>query len=145
MNPSDWKVLIVDDEPDNLSLIIDVMSFHETAVTRASSGQQAIALLDAQPFTMALVDLQMPLVSGWDVIKYVRESNKPELRHMLVIAITAYAMQGDRERVLKAGFNGYISKPIEIGTFVQTLQAIVEDFEAHTGQSITASAPNEEP
>ena len=80
-------------------------------------------------------------LSGWDVLNHVRGSHRPELSQMLVVAITAYAMRGDRERVLQAGFDGYISKPIEIDAFMKTLQAIVEDYQARTGQSITASAP----
>jgi CheY-like chemotaxis protein len=144
VNRSEWKVLAVDDEADNLSLISDILSFSDVTVVPAESGQQAIDLLDGRPYTMALVDLQMPQITGWDVIKHVRESGKPELRQMLVIAITAYAMRGDRERVLEAGFDGYISKPIDVDKFMQTLQTIVDEYQTRTGLSITAGKPSEE-
>src|SRR5436190_3221252 len=123
---STWKILAVDDEPDNLSLLVDILTFSDAQVVTARSGEQAIALLDQQPFSLALIDLQMPRVSGWDVIQHIRNSERADLRKMLVIAVTAVAMLGDKERVLAAGFDGYISKPIEVETFMARIEAIVQ-------------------
>jgi CheY-like chemotaxis protein len=124
---STWKILAVDDEPDNLSLLGDILNFSDAEVVTARSGEQAIALLDQQTFSLALIDIQMPGVSGWDVIQHIRNSEREELRKMLVIAVTAFAMLGDKERVLAAGFDGYMSKPIDAETFMLRIEAIVQE------------------
>lgn len=126
INLSNWKILIADDEPDNLSLLQDILTFFDASVTSATSGQIAIDFIDHQPFTLALLDVQMPKVTGWDVIRHIRESSRTEIKGMLVIAVTALAMKGDRERILDAGFDGYISKPIDTSNFIQTIQQIVQ-------------------
>jgi CheY-like chemotaxis protein len=126
MNISDWTTLLVDDEPDNLSVLELLLTFYDARVMSARSGQEALKLLAEHPFTLALVDIQMPGVSGWDIIKHIREHESRAVRTMFVVAVTAYAMAGDRERVLSAGFDGYISKPIDVTTFMRTLQVIVE-------------------
>jgi CheY-like chemotaxis protein len=137
LNVADWTVLLVDDEPDNLSVLELLLTFYDARVASARSGQEALKLLAERPFTLALVDIQMPGVSGWDVIKYIREN--PAARTMLVIAVTAYAMAGDRERVLSAGFDGYIAKPIDVTTFMQTIQ---ETVEARRVPEATAQGPS---
>jgi CheY-like chemotaxis protein len=126
LNVANWNVLLVDDEPDNLSVLELLLTFYDAHVSSVRSGQEAIKLLDERAFTLALIDIQMPLVSGWDVIKHIRESENPAVRSMLCIAVTAYAMTGDRERVLQAGFDGYVPKPLDVATFMQSLQETVE-------------------
>ncbi len=125
-NVSDWNVLLVDDEPDNLSVLELLLTFYDARVTSVRSGQEALQLLGEQPFTLALIDIQMPKISGWDIIKHIRASDNPRIRAMLAIAVTAYAMAGDRERVLAAGFDGYVAKPIDVTTFMQALQETIE-------------------
>jgi CheY-like chemotaxis protein len=122
INVLDWNVLLVDDEPDNLSVLELLLAYYNARVVSARSGQEALKLLGEQSFTLALVDIQMPGVSGWDVIKHIRENQDPKVNGMLVVAVTAYAMAGDRERVLNAGFDGYVAKPIDVTTFMPTLQ-----------------------
>src|SRR5258708_9160039 len=125
LNISDWNILVVDDEPDNLNLVEDILSFYDARVIRSYRGEEAIKLLDSQTFALALIDIQMPNVSGWDMIKHIRSSDKSEMRALVVIGVTAHAMPGDRERVLNAGFDGYMSNPIEAETFMDTFMAIV--------------------
>lgn len=134
LNVSDWNVLLVDDEPDNLSVLELLLTFHDAHVTSVRSGQEALQLLGEQPFTLALVDIQMPKVSGWDIIKYIRASANPAVRTMLAIAVTANAMAGDREQVLDAGFDGYVAKPIDVAPFMQTLRETVEARSAQNAQ-----------
>ncbi len=100
LNISDWNILVVDDEPDNLNLLEDILSFYDARVISSYSGEEAIKLLDSQTFALALIDIQMPNVSGWDMIKHIRSSDKSEMRALVVIGVTAHAMPGDRERVL---------------------------------------------
>ncbi len=73
--------------------------------------------------TMLFLDIQMSRMSGWDVIKEIRAD--PSLRDLLVIALTAHAMTGDRERVLASGFDAYFSKPISPLTFINDVKAVV--------------------
>src|SRR5260221_2482091 len=123
---STWKILAVDDEPDTLSLLGDILNSSDAEVVTARSGEQAIELLNQQAFSLTLIDIQMPRVSGWDVIQHIRNSERQELRKMLVIAVTAFAMLGDRERVLPAGFDGYMSKPIDAENFISRIEAIIQ-------------------
>src|SRR4051812_23899844 len=101
LNLADWKILVADDEPDNLSLLQDILSFFDTTVVLASSGEAAIAHLKEQTFTLALLDIQMPRASGLDVLREIRSHANPAVQKMLVIAVTAIAMPGDRERLLE--------------------------------------------
>ncbi len=117
------KILLADDEPDNLLLLETILNFHDIEPLCAASGQKAIALLAEQKFDVALVDIQMPKVTGWDIAKAIHAN--PAQRDMILIAVTALAMGGDQERVLRAGFHGYISKPVETAQFFQTVQNIV--------------------
>jgi CheY-like chemotaxis protein len=125
-DPSTWDVLLVDDEADNLTVLELLLEFNGVRVTAARSGQEAIELFRQRAFTLVLMDIQMPLVSGWDVIKQIRASEKPAVRSMLVIAVTAHAMHGDRERVMTAGFDGYISKPVNVSILMANLKAAVQ-------------------
>ncbi len=145
LNVSHWNVLLVDDEPDNLSVLELLLTFYDAHVTSVRSGQEALKLLNEQSFTLTLVDIQMPIISGWDIIKAIRTHDNPKIRTMLAIAVTAYAMTGDRERVLDAGFDGYIPKPIDVTTFMQTLHDTVQARLAHDAQEPTPSITIDEP
>lgn len=125
-DPSTWDVLLVDDEADNLTVLELLLEFNGVRVTAARSGQEAIELFRQRAFTLVLMDIQMPLVSGWDVIKEIRASENPAIRSMLVIAVTAHAMHGDRERVMTAGFDGYISKPVNVSILMANLKVAVQ-------------------
>lgn len=125
-DPSTWDVLLVDDEADNLTVLELLLEFNGVRVTAVRSGQEAIDLCRQRTFTLVLMDIQMPLVSGWDVIKQIRESENPAIRSTLVIAVTAHAMHGDRERVMTAGFDGYISKPVNVSILMANLKVAIQ-------------------
>lgn len=120
---SDWTIIIVDDEPDNLGVLELVLRYHHAQVQIASSGQQCLDLLDSVVPTLLLVDIQMPGISGYDLLKRVREQAR--WSQLPMIAVTAHAMQGDEDRIVAAGFNGYISKPIDAMKLAETLKAMV--------------------
>lgn len=126
-NPEDWHILLVDDEPDNLAVLEMVLSYSGSTVTCMRSGQAALNALRQNTFDLALMDIRMPVMSGYDVLKAIREMPNPEQSDMVIIAITAHAMAGDRERMIEAGFDGYISKPVEVPTIMDTLREIVEN------------------
>ncbi len=119
-----WRVLIVDDEPDNLGVSKAVLDFHGATTYVARDGKEGLDLLSQIMPTVVLLDLSMPQMDGWQLLKEIRAT--PRLAHLPVIAVTAHAMQGDRERVLQAGFDGYIPKPYRVATLVQDVKACLK-------------------
>lgn len=131
---SDWKVLIVDDEPDNLGVLELIFRFHKATVFTADSGPAGLRLLESEDLSLLLVDIQMPAMSGYDLLEAVRKN--PRSRHVPVIAVSAHAMAGDSERALEAGFDGYVTKPISAMTLAETVKALVDSKRAqHTSVS----------
>jgi len=114
--PSTWNVVIADDEPDSVGIVEYVLRFHKACVRTANSGQACIALLTKEMPDLLILDVQMPQMSGWDVVKHIR--NEPKMKDLVVIAMTAHAMYGDRERILSAGFNLYLPKPLSPMTLI---------------------------
>ena len=112
---SQWVVLIVDDEPDNLTVPKEVLSFYGAKVHTAEDGVEAIQALETMVPTFILLDLSMPKMDGWETLKHIRAN--PSTARIPVIALTAHAMSGDKERVEAAGFDGYIAKPFWFPTF----------------------------
>ncbi|MCA9882049.1 MAG: response regulator [Anaerolineae bacterium] len=122
----DWIVLIVDDELDNLNVARKVLSFNDAQVFDARNGREGLAALaDISP-TFILLDLSMPEMDGWEMFRILRE--QPETQGIPVIALTAHAMAGDREKVLEAGFNGYIAKPFRIDSFLEEIHRCLDEF-----------------
>jgi two-component system cell cycle response regulator DivK len=123
-DPSNWNVLIVDDEPDNIGVLELVFGFHNMKVRTAQSGQAGLVLLREEIPTFILVDIQMPDMTGYELFNRIREN--PDWATVPVIAITAHTMSGDAEKILEAGFNGYIAKPVNVMTLLEEVQTILE-------------------
>jgi len=121
----DWTVVIVDDEPDNVSVAQKVLTYNGAKVHIARNGLEGLALLGQIHPTFVLLDLSMPEMDGWEMLRRVRSENL--LQGVPIIALTAHAMAGDKERVLEAGFNGYIAKPFRIDSFLADIQACLRD------------------
>ncbi len=121
---SSWRVLVVDDEPDNLELAADVLEFSGAAVIRASGGQQALRLFDEQQPNIVLLDLAMPDVDGWEVYRHLRARNGGDT--LVIIALTALAMSTDAYKVRTAGFNGYITKPFRVQALLKEIAECVK-------------------
>lgn len=118
--PSTWTALIVEDDPDNLDLIWRVLTFNRAIVHVAHNGSQSLEILSRLKPTFVLMDLSMPHMDGWTTLKQIRAT--AECASVPVIAVTAHAMKGDRERVLAFGFDGYISKPFQVTTLVDQIR-----------------------
>jgi CheY-like chemotaxis protein len=127
-NMNDWKVLIVDDEADNVKVAQKILSYNGAEVHIARNGLEGLAALDIFLPTFILLDLSMPEMDGWEMLTRLRRN--ADLSHMPVIALTAHAMAGDRDRVLQAGFNGYIAKPFRLNSFLDDIQQCLSQFSA---------------
>src|SRR5580658_756777 len=104
------RVLIAEDNAVNRELLRELLEVRGYEVTEACDGEEALVMVEQARPDILLLDLGMPKLDGFGVVRKVREN--PRLVDLPVLAVTAYAMRGDREEVLKAGFNGYLSKPI---------------------------------
>jgi CheY-like chemotaxis protein len=125
-DPSTWRVLIVDDEPDNLRLASDLLEYNGVTIAGAPNGQQALDQIDAFKPNLILLDLAMPKLDGWEVHRRLRA--RPDLEHVPIIALTALAMPADADKVHAAGFDGYIVKPFRVKVLLTDIAACVEEF-----------------
>lgn len=114
------RILVVDDNPLNVDLARYVLEADGFIVDEAPDVEAAWAQLRACRPDLALVDIQLPGVDGLSLVRAIRAS--PELADLPVIAFTAYAMQGDEQRFLAAGCDGYLAKPIDVGSFAATVR-----------------------
>lgn len=115
------RVLLVEDVEDNRKLAGDLLRFGGWDVVEAVSGEEAIALACREDFGLILMDLSLPgTVDGWGATRWIKQE-----RSLPVVALTAHAMAGDSERVMAAGFDGYITKPIDVGSFLAQIEEVV--------------------
>jgi signal transduction histidine kinase/CheY-like chemotaxis protein len=106
------RILLAEDNVVNQKLAVRLLEKQGHSVIPASNGHEAIALFDRHPFDLILMDVQMPGMDGFETTAAIREKEKFRGSHILIVALTAHAMSGDRERCLAAGMDGYASKPI---------------------------------
>lgn len=105
------KVLIAEDNPVNRELLRELLQTRGHSVTEACDGQEALQRIEESRPDILFLDLDMPVLDGFATVRRIREN--PATAALTVLAVTAYAMQGDREKVLTSGFDGYLSKPIQ--------------------------------
>ncbi len=122
---SQWDVVIVDDEPDNVGVVELVFQFHGATVRTATSAADCLKLIEKTIPTVLLVDIQMPVMSGYELIQVIR--SRAEWQTMPVIAVTAHVKDEDREQIMTAGFDGYIGKPISVTTLADEVLDILRD------------------
>ncbi len=116
------KILLVEDHPVNQKVALCMLEQLQQVVTVAWDGRQALEMLADREFDMVLMDLQMPVMDGFAAVAAIREQEAKTGRHIPVLALTAHAMRGDRERCLEAGFDGYLSKPVRQAELRAALQ-----------------------
>lgn len=114
------KVLIVEDNEQSMELFRDLLISKGYTVIEAMDGEVALEKALIETPDLILMDIQIPKIDGVEVTRRMR--NYPALNNTVIIAVTAHAMKGDRESFLKAGFNDYIAKPINIKAFLQTIE-----------------------
>jgi len=117
------SVLIVEDNVKNLKLVRDVLQFHGYATLEAESGEAGIALARAQHPALILMDVQLPGMNGRAAMKVLKAD--PGTQSIPIIALTAFAMKGDQESLLAEGFDGYLSKPVNIKELPKVVESHV--------------------
>ncbi|MBC8171955.1 MAG: response regulator [Anaerolineae bacterium] len=113
------RILVVEDNRDNMTLIVDVLSAFDYEVIQAVDGEMGLELAQAEKPDLILMDLSLPRMDGWTATGQLKAN--PSLKHIPVIALTAHAMVGDKERALEAGCDDYLSKPIDLADLAKKL------------------------
>jgi len=113
-------VLIVEDNELNMKLFHDLLEAHGYTTVGTRNGIEALDLARKHRPDLILMDIQLPEVSGLEVTKWLKED--PELQTIPVVAVTAFAMKGDEERIREGGCEAYLSKPISVGKFMETVR-----------------------
>jgi two-component system cell cycle response regulator DivK len=117
-------VLIVEDNELNMKLFRDLLQAHGFNTLEARTGPEALELADSDRPDLILMDIQLPEFSGLEVTKKIK--NSAELADIPVIAVTAFAMKGDEERIRQGGCEDYIAKPISVASFIEKVKRYLD-------------------
>jgi CheY-like chemotaxis protein len=112
-------ILIVEDEPKNLTLFRDLLQKFGYATIEATNGKDGVNLARARDPDLILMDIQMPVMDGIEASQTLKMDAKT--RNIPILALTSYAMKGDRDKILRAGCDGYLAKPVDIREFLLTV------------------------
>ncbi|MCH8000104.1 MAG: response regulator [Proteobacteria bacterium] len=119
-NGSAKTVLVVEDNELNMKLFHDLLEAHGYNILQTKDGMDALRLAREHKPDLILMDIQLPEVSGLEVTKWIKEDD--DLKSIPVIAVTAFAMKGDEEKIREGGCEAYIAKPISVTNFLETVQ-----------------------
>ncbi len=114
------KILIVEDNELNMKLFSDLLEAHDYETIQTRDGMTALDLAREHSPDLILMDIQLPEVSGLEVTKWLKEDE--DLKSIPVVAVTAFAMKGDEEKIRQGGCEAYIAKPISVGRFLETVK-----------------------
>lgn len=134
------KILVIEDNPANLELATYLLRAFGHETRSASNGEEGIMRARSEPADLIICDLQMPGMSGFEVARALKAD--PVLNRIPLIAVTAYAMLGDREKALAAGFDGYVAKPIDPQRFLPQVEKFLPPSAPHAPQVNTALQEN---
>ena len=123
--PMTKTVMIVEDNDLNMKLFHDLLDAHGYQTLQTRNGMEALEQARKQRPDLILMDIQLPEVSGLEVTKWLKEDDN--LRSIPVVAVTAFAMKGDEERIREGGCEAYISKPISVSKFMDTVRQFIGD------------------
>ena len=117
------KIMVVEDNELNMKLFCDLLEAHDFDTVRTRDGQAVLALAREHAPDLILMDIQLPEVSGLDVTRWLKQD--AALKTIPVIAVTAFAMKGDEERIREGGCEAYIAKPISVQRFIETIRSFL--------------------
>ena len=115
-------ILLTEDNPVNQRVATRILERRGYRVTLANNGLEALSALEGHDFDVVLMDIQMPEMGGFEATERIRRNEHRLGTHMPIIAMTAHAMEGDRERCLAAGMDDYISKPVRAATLIEMVE-----------------------
>ena len=118
-----WDIVVIDDEEDSLMVAQVILTSYGANLSTATNGEEGIQVIREVRPRFVISDLSMPVLDGWGVIQAMKKD--PHLADIPVIALTAHAMVGDRERAIAAGFHNYLTKPLTVETFMQDLVNLI--------------------
>jgi len=124
-NPAHLRILVAEDNLINQKLTVRFLEKRNHFVRVVANGAEALAAVREEPFDLILMDVQMPVMNGFDATAAIRAGEKQSAAHLPIIALTAHAMKGDRERCLEAGMDGYVSKPIQLQELWQVIDSVL--------------------
>lgn len=116
------NILYIEDHPDNMTLVRRILRTEKFNLIEAKTGSQGIQIAENEDVDVILLDINLPDIDGYEVIHRLRNSEKKDLSSLPIIAVTANAMKGDAVKILDAGFDHYISKPINIEEFAEKVE-----------------------
>lgn len=118
-----WYVLVVEDDPDGQEVVTRMLRHHGIPAVMADSGETAITLLNDVQYTAAVIDLALPGIDGWTVLKAIRQN--PNTANLPCVAVTAFHSADVAVKAIQSGFNAYFPKPLDATSFVRELQRVV--------------------
>ncbi len=124
------NILVVEDNPSTMELIFEILDANGFNVDTAENGREAVLKGGIRFYDLILMDIQLPVMNGFDARRLIK--NKPQYKNVPIIALTSFAMKGDKERFINAGFDDYISKPIDVPGFVKRLEKYCTKCETPT-------------
>ena len=122
------RILVVEDNPKNMKLVRDVLEFSGYEVIEATSGEDGVRLAEEALPDLILMDLQLPGIDGTEAMRTIKQT--PMGSSIPIVALTAFAMSEDRERALRNGFDGYLSKPISVSDLPRQLNEFLPERSA---------------
>ncbi|MBL8792321.1 MAG: response regulator, partial [Planctomycetia bacterium] len=137
--PRPLRILLAEDNPINQKLVLRILEKQGHRVTVVDNGQAAVQAASGQRFDLALMDVQMPELDGLEATAAIRRAEQATGQRLPIIALTAHAMQGDRERCLAAGMDGYLSKPVLAGDLSDAIRGMVQETPAAAATQETPS------
>jgi two-component system sensor histidine kinase/response regulator len=126
-NRRSLHILLAEDNPVNQKLAMNLLKKRGYTVVAAWNGKEAVALFEKGKFDAVLMDVQMPEMDGFEATAAIRDKEKDSGGHIPIIAMTAHAMAGDREKCLDAGMDGYVSKPIQVPKLIEAIENLMEN------------------
>ena len=135
------RILVAEDNAVNQTLMTHLLTKAGHQVTMAANGEEAVAAMDREPYDVVFMDVQMPAMDGFEATAIIRGKEMATGAHVPIIALTAHAMQGDRERCLSAGMDGYLTKPLRSRELFAALDEFVPAVAAESLTDPVASSP----
>ncbi len=138
---STLRVLLAEDNPINQRVALHLMEKQHYKTTVVNNGREALAALECEHYDLVLMDIQMPEMDGFEATRSIRAAEGTSGRHLPIIAMTAHAMKGDRERCLEAGMDDYVAKPIQSQDLLRAIQNVIGQTGTKHEAAVAEPAP----